>query len=120
MPATRAVDRAVRRRRRAHGAAGLAVHDVAQATKRELREIARDEIVGTFEPSRASEFDSAFRPIRRARDRWPAVWLAEARGAGLPPISVARVPGGYALRDGHHRVSVARARGATTIAAVVS
>jgi ParB-like chromosome segregation protein Spo0J len=37
----------------------------------------------------------------------------------LPPILVVRVGGGYALRDGHHRVSVARARGAATIRAVV-
>jgi hypothetical protein len=120
LQATRAFGRAVRQRRRARGGAGLAVHDIAQATNGQLREIALNEIVGTFEPSRASEFDSAFRPVRRARDRWLAVWLAEAHGAGLPPISVARVQGGYAVRDGHHRVSVARARGATTIAAVVS
>ena len=38
----------------------------------------------------------------------------------LPPISVAAVGGAYAIRDGHHRVSVARARGALTIAAVVA
>jgi hypothetical protein len=30
------------------------------------------------------------------------------------------VGGAYAIRDGHHRVSVARARGALTIAAVVA
>jgi hypothetical protein len=30
------------------------------------------------------------------------------------------VPGGYALRDGHHRVSVALARGALTIDAHVA
>ena len=30
----------------------------------------------------------------------------------LPPISVVQVGDAYAIRDGHHRVSVARARGA--------
>jgi len=30
-----------------------------------------------------------------------------------------RVAGGYAVRDGHHRLSVARARGAATITAIV-
>ena len=35
------------------------------------------------------------------------------------PISVVRVRDGYAVRDGHHRVSVARARGALTIDAAV-
>jgi ParB-like chromosome segregation protein Spo0J len=38
----------------------------------------------------------------------------------LPPISVVPVRGGYALRDGHHRVSVARARGQVTISAMVA
>jgi hypothetical protein len=31
-----------------------------------------------------------------------------------------QVRDGYAIRDGHHRVSVARARGALTIDAIVS
>jgi hypothetical protein len=64
-------------------------------------------------------FDYAFRPARAARTRWQRVWMAEHRGAVLPPISVAPVGDGYAIRDGHHRVSVAAARGALTIDAVV-
>ena len=47
------------------------------------------------------------------------VWLAEDRGTVLPPISVVRVGSRYAVLDGHHRVSVARARGALTIDARV-
>jgi hypothetical protein len=47
------------------------------------------------------------------------VWLAEHQGRPLPPISVLRAGDGYVLRDGHHRVSVARARGALTIDATV-
>jgi ParB-like chromosome segregation protein Spo0J len=47
------------------------------------------------------------------------VWIAEQRGAVLPPISVVPTDGGYAVRDGHHRVSVAKARGATTIDALI-
>jgi hypothetical protein len=47
------------------------------------------------------------------------VWLAEHLGMRLPPITVVRVCGAYAVRDGHHRVSVARARGVVTIDAVV-
>lgn len=37
----------------------------------------------------------------------------------LPPISVVPAGDGYAVRDGHHRVSVALARGALTIDALV-
>ena len=47
------------------------------------------------------------------------MWLAEHHGATLPPISVVAVGDGYAVRDGHHRVSVAKARGAITIDATI-
>ena len=82
-------------------------------------EIPVDAIAGTVEPSRAGMFDGAFRPNKLARSRWERVWMAEHRGTVLPPISVVRVRDGYAVRDGHHRVSVARARGALTIDAAV-
>ena len=84
-----------------------------------VREIPLDAITGTLEPSRAAMFDAEFRPAGAARRRWQRVWLAETRGAVLPPISVVRVGDAYAVRDGHHRVSVARARGALTIDAAI-
>ena len=76
-------------------------------------------ISGTLEPSRAALFDRCFRPAAGARTRWERVWLAEHRGAVLPPISVIQVGDSYAVRDGHHRVSVARARGAVSIDASI-
>jgi hypothetical protein len=86
-----------------------------------IREIPIECIDGTLEPSRAAQFDGDFRPISGAlRTRWQRIWMADARGEALPPIAV--VPVGdcrYAVRDGHHRVSVARARGAVTIDATV-
>jgi len=85
-----------------------------------VREIPLRAIRGTLEPSRARMFDGAFRPAAAARSRWERVWLAEQRGQPLPPISVARVGDAYAVRDGHHRVSVARARGALTIDATLA
>jgi hypothetical protein len=85
-----------------------------------VRDIPIDAIAGSLEPNRAAQFDHEFRPSRQARRRWLSVWLAEHRGAVLPPISVAAVGDAYAIRDGHHRVSVARARGALTITAVVA
>ncbi len=87
---------------------------------RGLREIPLALITGTLEPNRAAHFDPEFRPAASARERWQRVWLAEARGAVLPPISVVPAGDGYAVRDGHHRVSVALARGAVTIDALVS
>jgi hypothetical protein len=103
----------------------LAIYDGEQVASRgagvgrAVREIPLGAIDGTLEPSRASLFDGSFRPAKAARSRWLRVWLAEHRGAVLPPVSVVRVGDGYAVRDGHHRISVARARGALTIDALV-
>jgi hypothetical protein len=83
------------------------------------REIPLQAISGTIEPNRAAQFDSQFRPTGPTRSRWESVWLAAQRGALLPPISVVAVGDAYAIRDGHHRVSVARVRGALTIDAIV-
>jgi hypothetical protein len=84
-----------------------------------IHEIPLEAIRGTLEPSRATLFDRCFRPAASARRRWERLWVAEQRGAVLPPISVVAVGEIYAIRDGHHRVSVARARGAVTIDASV-
>jgi hypothetical protein len=103
----------------------LAVYEPRQlagggaAPGRRIREIPLRAISGTVEPARAKLFDSAFRPAAAARARWQRLWLAEHRGAVLPPISVVPAGEGFAVRDGHHRVSVARARGALTIDATV-
>jgi hypothetical protein len=86
---------------------------------RGIREIPLEAIRGTLEPSRAALFDHCFRPAAAAGSRWQRVWLAAQRGAPLPPIDVVPVADGYVVRDGHHRVSVARARGALTIDAVI-
>ena len=87
--------------------------------ERGIREIPLEDIRATLEPERAPQFDRCFRPAAAARARWQRLWLAAHRGAPLPPISVVRTGDGYAVSDGHHRVSVARARGALTIDAVV-
>src|SRR5689334_19821836 len=91
----------------------------AGAGRPAVGEIPLDRIAGTLEPSRARMFDSDFRPGPDARDRWERLWLLEHRGSALPPVDLVRVGDGYAVRDGHHRVSVARARGALTIDATV-
>jgi hypothetical protein len=104
--------------------ARLAVVDAAGArgggSGHGVRDIPLDAIVASLEPHRAAQFDSEFRPSGPARRRWLSVWLAEERGAVLPPISVAAIGDAYAIRDGHHRVSVARARGALSITAQVA
>jgi hypothetical protein len=104
------------------GGTPLAIHEantLRRPGRAQVREIPLDAIVATVEPNRAGQFDSEFRPAPHTRERWVRVWIAEQH-AGLPPISVVAMGDAYAVRDGHHRVSVARARGAATIAAVVA
>jgi hypothetical protein len=122
--AERAFKRAARGRRRAALTRRLRRLDVidercVRARRnppgREVVEIPVAAINGTLEPSRAGQFDREFRPAPIAQARWTRVWMAEHLGRPLPPVSVVPVGDSYALRDGHHRVSVAIARGALTI-----
>jgi hypothetical protein len=103
---------------------GLTVFDETRRSgsrsTRGVREIPLDAIKGTTEPNRAAQFDQHFRPSKLIRRRWQRVWLAFHRGATLPPISVVQFGDAYAIRDGHHRVSVAKALGSPSIQAVVA
>jgi len=94
---------------------------VSVARRRELGvcEIPLDSVTGTVEELKAMTFDGAFRPDRSAAEHWKRLWLAQTHGAALPPISVYRVGGRHYVRDGHHRVSVARDLGYATIEAEV-
>jgi hypothetical protein len=77
-------------------------------------------IVGTAETAKTRSFDRRFRPPSSSRRRWEGLWMAGRRGAPLPPISVYRLGGEHFVRDGHHRVSVARSLGMTAIDAEVT
>jgi ParB-like nuclease domain len=133
LEADRAFTTAYRARRRAAFAArlsrlgrtvcGLPVYDEFQNRRRGPRgvvEIPLDAIAGTTEPNRAAQFDQQFRPTAQTRCRWLRVFMAFHSGASLPPISVVQVGERYAIRDGHHRVSVAKALGVPTIPALIA
>jgi hypothetical protein len=84
-----------------------------------LQTIRLDTIVGTVDSSR--DFDRRFRPTNgRVRERWERLALAQRRGEPIPPIEVYRVGDMHFVIDGHHRVSIAIATGATTIEAYVT
>ncbi len=84
-----------------------------------LQTIELSSIVGTVD--RGREFDRQFRPTSsRVRIRWERVALAQRKGKGMPPIDVYRIGELHFVRDGHHRVSVARARGDRVIEANVT
>ncbi|MFZ0042657.1 MAG: hypothetical protein WAK93_15200 [Solirubrobacteraceae bacterium] len=72
--------------------------------------VALDAIVGTVD--RGREFDRSFRPTSgRVRSRWEHIAAAMRRGEAMPPVDLVRIGEIYFVRDGHHRVSVARALG---------
>src|SRR4051794_7477170 len=77
-----------------------------------------DAIVGTVD--RAVDFDRGVRPTP-ARPRSPRERIAAAqrRGEALPPVSLFQVGELYFVRDGHHRVSVAKSLKRTDIDAYV-
>jgi hypothetical protein len=84
-----------------------------------LRTIPLDAIVGTVDRSR--DFDRSFRPTTgRTRERWERIASAHRRGEEFPPIDVYALGELYFVRDGHHRVSVARALGWPDIQAYVT
>jgi hypothetical protein len=85
-----------------------------------LQTIDLDSILGTVDRGAHGGFDRQFRPTTpRVRARWERIANAARRGEALPPISVYRVGDVHFVRDGHHRVSVARALGRDTIDAYV-
>ena len=84
-----------------------------------LQVIELDSIVGTVD--RGRDFDRSFRPTSgRVRSRWEGIATAQRRGKSMPPIDVYRIGELHFVKDGHHRVSVARAMGHDTIDAYVT
>ncbi len=83
-----------------------------------LETIPLDSIVGTV--NRSADFDREFRPTSvRARTRFQRIAEAARRGVAMPPIDVYRVGEMHFVRDGHHRVAVARSQGRDVIEAHV-
>jgi hypothetical protein len=67
-------------------------------------------IVGT--EGRSADFDADFHPLNQnSRERWISIAAAQRMGSVLPAVELVQVGDEYFVRDGHHRISVARAFG---------
>ncbi len=67
---------------------------------------------------RVGDFDRSFHPLNdHTRDRWINIAVARRNGDSLPPVELIQVGDSYYVRDGHHRISVARAEGQREIEA---
>jgi len=83
-----------------------------------IRTVALDQIHGS--ESRSLDFDYDFHPLdERMLNRWVSVAQARQNGAILAPVELIIVGNKYFVRDGHHRISVARAIGESFIEAEV-
>ncbi|HMN26958.1 MAG TPA: hypothetical protein PKE45_02295 [Caldilineaceae bacterium] len=84
-----------------------------------VQTVSLDRICGS--EGRADDFDPDFRPLRvHTRERWVNIALVHVNGQPLPPAELIQVGESYFVRDGHHRISVARANGQLAIDALVT
>lgn len=84
-----------------------------------LREIPMDAIIGSV--GRYTDFTRDFLPRRDSDQmRWTVIMEKALGSQGLPPIEVYQVGEAYFVKDGNHRVSVARQLGASQIQAYVT
>jgi hypothetical protein len=84
-----------------------------------LREVPLDAIVGSV--GRYSDFTRSFLPRSDSdRGRWARIKSIAEGLTGLPPIEVYQIGEAYFVKDGNHRVSVAREIGSASIQAYVT
>jgi hypothetical protein len=85
---------------------------------RGMQEVPVDQIVGSVD--RFRDFDRSFLPKRKnTANRWKSIDRAYYQDVVLPPIQLYKVGDIYFVKDGNHRVSVARERGVAFIDAEV-
>ena len=84
-----------------------------------LCEVPIDQIVGSM--GRYRDFDRAFVPLqKRTKDRWVSIDKAHYESISLPAVELYKMGDVYFVRDGNHRVSVARERGQLIVDAFVT
>jgi len=91
----------------------------AQSIEKGVQEIPLDSIIGSV--NRYTDFTKDFLPRSSVHaERWANVEIAYTGLAGLPPIEVYQLGDVYFVKDGNHRVSVARQLGTNSIEAYVT
>jgi len=84
-----------------------------------IKPVQIDRIQGS--ENRTTDLDNQFHPLREgARDRWMRISVLMMVGEPLPAVELIQVGDDYFVRDGHHRISAARALGLKHIDAEVT
>jgi hypothetical protein len=85
---------------------------------RGMKTVEVEKIVGSV--GRWRDFDESFLPVKvNMSQRWGHVDRAYHQGVELPAVSLYKIGEAYFVRDGNHRVSVARYHGAAAVDAEV-
>lgn len=72
--------------------------------------VSLSKIVGS--EGRSEDFDASFNPLKyHNRDRWINIAAARQIGIMLPAVELVQAGDEYYVRDGHHRISVAKMMG---------
>lgn len=84
-----------------------------------IQQVELDAVVGSV--GRYHDFDAAFLPRQsQTKPRWLSINRAHYEDVSLPPVELYRLGETYFVKDGNHRISVARERGRSFIDAVVT
>lgn len=85
---------------------------------RGVQQVPLDKIIGSV--NRYSDFDRRFMPTQsHTRPRWESIDVAHHTDVALPPVQLYKVGEAYFVKDGNHRVSVAKDQGSDYIDAEV-
>jgi len=83
-----------------------------------IHSVPLDAIIGS--QGRYKSFTRHFLPLEESsRERWKEIENAISSGKILPPVELYKVCNAYFVKDGHHRISVAKSRNTSTIDARV-
>lgn len=93
--------------------------DVQSRSDVGIQTVSIDSISGS--ESRSTDFDREWRPLKSVnRERWTDIAVAHQSDISLPAIDLIKLGDRYFVRDGHHRLSVAKHRGQVEIEANVT
>jgi hypothetical protein len=97
----------------------LSRNEVQNSSYAGIRAVCIACIRGTL--GKTDSFDATFHPVKEtSRSRWLSIAIEKLRGRELPPVDLVEVDGTYYVRDGHHRISVARSLGQAYIEAEIT
>jgi hypothetical protein len=78
-----------------------------------------EKIIGS--EGRCEDFDRSFNPRKgHNKERWLNIANAQIEGISLPAVELIKINDAFIVRDGHHRISVAKAFGNQDIEARVT